>query len=153
MDGYRARFSAVFTQFHVFRTLYGLEDVTPGEIERIFKQLGLTDVTRVEENMLIRLDLSAGQRRRLALAVALLEGRQIVLLDEFVADQDPEKRKFFFTELIPELVAKGKTIIVSLHDMQWINACDRVLHFEGGRIVSETVPPKPAPVPPTGAAG
>ena len=157
METYRARFSAVFTQFHVFRTLYGLESAPAKDVETIFDKLGLKGLTKVEEHRLSRLDLSAGQRRRLALAIALLEGRQIILLDEFVADQDPEKRKFFFTELIPELVAQGKTIVVSLHDMQWLSACDRILLFEGGRIVSESLPPpKPAPAPPappTAAAG
>jgi len=58
------------------------------------------------------------------------------VLDEFVADQDPGKREFFFRTLLPELRAAGKTVVVTTHDLAWVPYCDRLVRFSGGRIVS-----------------
>lgn len=137
MDGYRAQFSAIFTQFHVFRQLYGLEGVTPGTADEAVEKVGLTGVTQIRSEGISRLDLSAGQRRRLALAIALLEDRNVLVLDEFVADQDPEKRDYFFRTLLPSLKQQGKTIVVSTHDLAWLECCDRVITFENGRMTEQ----------------
>ena len=134
MEGYRAQFSAIFTQFHVFRQLYGLEHVTPEVADEMVEKVGLTGITQIRSEGISRLDLSAGQRRRLALAVALLEDRNVLVLDEFVADQDPEKRDYFFRTLVPWLKAQGKTVVVSTHDLAWLECCDRVVTFENGRM-------------------
>jgi ABC-type siderophore export system fused ATPase/permease subunit len=103
-------------------------------------KVGLKDMTCVRGHVLNRTDLSAGQRRRLALALALLENRDILILDEFVADQDPAQRKFFFFTLLPWLKSNGKTVLLSIHDMNWISACDRVVTLRGGSIESITRP-------------
>ena len=135
MGAYRAQFSAIFTQFHVFRQLYGLEHVTPEEGDEVIEKVGLTGITQVRgKDGISRIDLSAGQRRRLGLAIALLEDRNVLVLDEFVADQDPEKREYFFHTLVPSLKAQGKTIIVSTHDLAWLDSCDRVFTFENGKM-------------------
>jgi putative ATP-binding cassette transporter len=135
MGAYRAQFSAIFTQFHVFRQLYGLEHVTAEEGNEVIERVGLTGITQVHgKEGISRIDLSAGQRRRLGLAIALLEDRNVLVLDEFVADQDPEKRDYFFRTLVPELKAQGKTIIVSTHDLAWLECCDRVFTFENGKM-------------------
>jgi putative ATP-binding cassette transporter len=134
MGAYRAQFSAIFTQFHVFRQLYGLEAVTPEQADEMIERVGLTGITQIRSEGISRLDLSAGQRRRLALAIALLEDRNVLVLDEFVADQDPEKRDYFFRTLVPWLKAQGKTVIVSTHDLAWLECCDRVITFENGKM-------------------
>ena len=134
MGGYRAHFSAIFTQFHVFRQLYGLEIVTPEQADGMIETVGLTGITQIRSEGISRLDLSAGQKRRLALAIALLEDRNVLVLDEFVADQDPEKRDYFFRTLVPWLKAQGKTVVVSTHDLAWLDCCDRVITFENGKM-------------------
>ena len=134
MGGYRAQFSAIFTQFHVFRQLYGLEGVTPEQADEMIERVGLTGITQIRSEGISRLDLSAGQKRRLALAIALLEDRNVLVLDEFVADQDPEKRDYFFRTLVPWLKAQGKTVVVSTHDLAWLDCCDRVITFENGKM-------------------
>ena len=134
MGGYRAQFSAIFTQFHVFRQLYGLEGVTPEQADEMIERVGLTGITQIRGEGISRIDLSAGQRRRLALAIALLEDRNVLVLDEFVADQDPEKRDYFFRTLVPWLKAQGKTVVVSTHDLAWLECCDRVITFENGKM-------------------
>lgn len=134
MDAYRAQFSAIFTQFHVFRQLYGLENVSPEKADEMIEKVFLTGITQIRGEGISRIDLSAGQKRRLALAVALLEDRNILVLDEFVADQDPEKRDYFFRTLLPWLKSQGKTVVVSTHDLGWLECCDRVITFDNGKM-------------------
>ncbi|MFO1131833.1 MAG: cyclic peptide export ABC transporter [Hyphomicrobiales bacterium] len=140
MDAYRSQFSAIFTQFHVFRQLYGLETVSPEKADEMIEKVFLTGITQIRGEGISRIDLSAGQRRRLALAVALLEDRNILVLDEFVADQDPEKRDYFFRTLLPWLKAQGKTVVVSTHDLHWLDCCDRVITFENGKMSEQPAP-------------
>lgn len=140
LDAYRAQFSAIFTQFHVFRQLYGLEDVTPEQADEMIEKVHLSGITQIRGEGISRIDLSAGQRRRLALAIALLEDRNVLVLDEFVADQDPEKRDYFFRTLIPWLKQQGKTVIVSTHDLAWLECCDRVITFENGKMTEQARP-------------
>ncbi len=134
MTEYRSHVSAIFSQFHVFRHLHGLEDVSAEDTARAIEKVGLAGVTDVKNNEVTRLDLSAGQKRRLALAIALLEDRDLLILDEFVADQDPTQREYFFRTLLPELKSRGKTLLVSTHDMHWIDCCDRLIRFENGKL-------------------
>lgn len=140
LDAYRAQFSAIFTQFHVFRQLYGLENVTPEQADEMIEKVHLSGITQIRGEGISRIDLSAGQRRRLALAIALLEDRNVLVLDEFVADQDPEKRDYFFRTLIPWLKQQGKTVIVSTHDLAWLECCDRVITFENGKMTEQVRP-------------
>ena len=118
----------------MFRQLYGLEIVTPEQADGMIETVGLTGITQIRSEGISRLDLSAGQKRRLALAIALLEDRNVLVLDEFVADQDPEKRDYFFRTLVPWLKAQGKTVVVSTHDLAWLDCCDRVITFENGKM-------------------
>jgi len=140
MAAYRSRISAIFSQFHVFRQLYGLEKVDAAMAAAVFEKVGLKGITDIANGAITRLDLSAGQRRRLALAIVLLENRDFLILDEFVADQDPGQREYFFKTLLPELKNQGKTILVSTHDMQWIRYCDRLYKFDNGKFAEVTVP-------------
>lgn len=144
MTAYRSRISAIFSQFHVFRRLYGLEDVDPELADAILEKVGLKGITGLADGAVTRLDLSAGQKRRLALAMVLFENRSFLILDEFVADQDPSQREFFFTSLLPELKRQGKTIIVSTHDMHWIRYCDRLYRFDDGHMSEVTTAQQPA---------
>jgi putative ATP-binding cassette transporter len=140
MAAYRSRISAIFSQFHVFRQLYGLEEVDAAMASAVFEKVGLKGITDIADGAITRVDLSAGQRRRLALAISLLENRDFLILDEFVADQDPGQREYFFKTLLPELKSRGKTILVSTHDMQWIKYCDRLYKFDNGKFAEMTVP-------------
>lgn len=142
MTAYRAHFSAIFTQFHVFRNLYGLENVTPEQADAVIDQVSLNGVTSIRSDGISRIDLSSGQRRRLALAIALLEDRNVLILDEFVADQDPEKRDYFFRTLLPSLRQQGKTVVISTHDLAWLGFADRIINFENGQMSEQ--PRQPA---------
>jgi putative ATP-binding cassette transporter len=96
--------------------------------------------THLTDSQFSTLDLSAGQRKRLALIVALLEKRPLLLLDEWAADQDPEFRRKFYYDLLPELKQSGETVVAITHDDRYIDEMDfpaRRLRMEDGRFAAQ----------------
>jgi len=79
-------------------------------------------------------ELSQGQRKRLALLTAYLEDRSIYLFDEWAADQDPTFKQIFYHALLPELKARGKTVIVISHDDRYYDVADRLIKLEDGKL-------------------
>ena len=80
------------------------------------------------------LRLSTGERKRLAFIVAVLEDRPIYVFDELAADQDPNFRRKFYGEILPNLQNSGKTLIAVTHDDRYFDACDWRIAMEEGRI-------------------
>lgn len=133
---YRAHFAAVFSDYHLFDRLYGFPDAPP-RLAELLRTFQIDHKTGVVDGRFTAVDLSAGQRKRLALAVALLEERPILVCDEWAADQDPEFRRYFYEELIPRLKAAGTTVIAATHDDRYFHLADRVLKMEDGRFVDD----------------
>ncbi len=139
-DEYRELFSAIFYDYHLFRRLYGIPDADPSDLANLLAKFRLEDKTGLIDGEFRTLDLSGGQRRRLALIVSMLENRPIMLLDEWTAEQDPEYRRKFYYELLPEMISAGKTVVVITHDDRFLdelNLTGRRIHMEEGRIVEE----------------
>jgi ATP-binding cassette, subfamily C, bacterial CydD len=77
--------------------------------------------------------LSAGERRRVALARAFLRDAPLVILDEPTADLDPAS-----AEIVGEAIARlsgGRTMLLISHRPQHAGLADRVVRLEAGRIV------------------
>lgn len=139
-DKYRSLMSAIFFDYHLFHKLYGIPDPDPGEVDRLLRQFRLDTKTSLTKGEFRTLDLSGGQRRRLALIVSLLEKRPILLLDEWTAEQDPEFRRKFYDELLPELMAAGATVVVITHDDRYLDELHlpaRRIRMDEGRIVEQ----------------
>ena len=139
-DAYRSLMSAIFFDNHLFRRLYGIPEPEPGEVDRLLKQFRLADKTSLSDGEFRTLDLSGGQRRRLALIVSLLEKRPILLLDEWTAEQDPEFRRKFYDELLPDMKKAGLTVVVITHDDRYLDELDlpaRRIRMDEGRIVEQ----------------
>src|SRR5256885_14002412 len=66
---------------------------------------------------------------------AYLEGRPVLVFDEWAADQDPSFRHLFYTELLPELRARGHLLVVISHDDRYFHLADRIVRMEAGRMV------------------
>ena len=116
-EQYRQLFSVVFSDFYLFESLFGLDSLhLDANARKYLVQLQLNHKVKVEEGALSTIELSQGQRKRLALLTAYLEDRPIYLFDEWAADQDPLFKEIFYHELLPELKAKGKALIVISHD-------------------------------------
>ena len=135
-ENYRQLFSVVFDDAMVFDSLWGLDatdlDKRAGEYLR---QLELDHVVTVRDGTFSTIQLSRGQRKRLALVTAYLEDRPIYLFDEWAADQDPIFRKIFYLRLLPELKRRGKTVVAVTHDDRYFANADRIIKLEEGKVV------------------
>ena len=138
-EQYREHFSAVFSDFFVFEELLGLEGVKQLDenARRYLQQLHLNQKVKVENGVLSTIELSQGQRKRLALLTAYLEDRPIYLFDEWAADQDPIFKEIFYLEILPELRARNKTVFVISHDDRYFHVADRILKLDYGKIASD----------------
>lgn len=133
-SAYQNLFAVVFSDFHLFTRTYGLSGIDPQELQRLLEQMEIAGKTRLLGNEFETLNLSTGQRKRLALVVSLLEDRPIYIFDEWSADQDPHFRKKFHDEILPALKRHGKTIIAVTHDDRYFDRCDRRAVMEDGQI-------------------
>jgi putative ATP-binding cassette transporter len=139
-DEYRGLVSAIFFDYHLFQRLYGLPEADPAEVGRLLAKFRLTEKTSLTDGEFRTLDLSGGQRRRLALIVSMLEKRPIMLLDEWTAEQDPEFRRKFYDELLPEMMQAGATVVVITHDDRYLDELHlpaRKIRMDEGRIVEQ----------------
>jgi len=139
-DEYRGLMSAIFFDYHLFQRLYGIADADSSDVNRLLTQFRLADKTSLSNGEFRTLDLSGGQRRRLALIVSLLEKRPIMLLDEWTAEQDPEFRLKFYDELLPDMMRAGATIVVITHDDRYLDELHlpaRRIKMDYGRIVEQ----------------
>lgn len=134
-SAYRDLFAAVFSDFHLFRRLYGVSDPGGERLAFYRSAFGIDGKLSVEAGRFADLSLSTGQRKRVALLVAMLEARPIVVLDEWAADQDPEFRHEFYTRIVPGLRAEGKTVIAITHDDAYYGVADHLLTMRNGRLV------------------
>ena len=140
-DSYRQLFSVVFSDFYLFERLLGLTSPgLDGRAEDYIKQLQLHHKVQIKDGALSTIDLSQGQRKRLALLTAFLEDRPCYIFDEWAADQDPFFRDVFYLQLLPELKAKGKTVIVISHDDRYYSLGDRLIKLDYGRIEFDRLP-------------
>ncbi|MBT7645856.1 MAG: ATP-binding cassette domain-containing protein, partial [Rhodospirillaceae bacterium] len=133
-EAYQSLFSTVFADFHLFRRLYGLAAIDPERVDRMLVDVGLDQKVRFDDGSFDTLQLSTGQRKRLALVVAMLEDRPICVFDELAADQDPQFRRRFYEEFLPRLKAEGRTLVVVTHDDRYFGHGDRRAVMEEGRI-------------------
>jgi putative ATP-binding cassette transporter len=132
---YRELFTVVFAEYHVFEQLLGLESAEQRERAAYYlRRLRLDQRVRIEGDSLVIEGLSTGQRKRLALVAAALDDRPFFVFDEWASDQDPESRRFFYTELLPELRARGKAVLVITHDDQYFDLADRLLRMDYGQL-------------------
>jgi len=135
---FRQLFTSVYSEFHLFSRLYGLDDVNRDDVNEFLKLMEIDHKTDFLGDRFSTQDLSAGQRKRLALLITFLEDKPIYIFDEWAADQDPEFRKFFYQTLLKQLKAKGKTIIAASHDDRYFHYADRVIKMDYGKIIKET---------------
>ena len=133
-------FSAIFTDFHLFDSLYGIENPDENLIHELLIKMQLDKKTKYYNGHFSALNLSAGQRRRLALVASLPEDKLIYIFDEWAADQDPHFRRHFYEELLPSMKRSGKTIVVITHDEMYYHMADRKIVMKDGIITKELNP-------------
>ena len=116
-------------------------DIPKAEAAR--RAIELLKFFQLEEKQTKAIDeLSAGMKRRLIIARALINEPQILLLDEPTTGLDPQGRHIVWDE-IRSLLKHGVTIILTTHYMDEAAAlCDRVLIVDNGKIIETGVPQK-----------
>lgn len=140
-DDYRQLFSVVFFDFFLFDALIGLDaDNLDERAHQHLVRLQLDHKVEIKDGKLSTIDLSQGQRKRLALLTALLEDRPFYVFDEWAADQDAVFREVFYLSLLPELKARGKTVIVISHDDRYYHVGDRIIKLDSGNVVYDRQP-------------
>jgi ABC-2 type transport system ATP-binding protein len=119
----------------VFARLYGVP-YADGRIAALADELDLGDFLDRESGK-----LSAGQKTRVALAKALINTPELLLLDEPTASLDPDTGDWIRTRLETYRAERGATILLASHNMPEVERlCDDVIMMKGGRIVDRGAP-------------
>lgn len=147
----RNTISAIFTNNYIFNHNYDAFDLSNSN-ELLWQYVNLMKLKEKikidEERGILNKQLSKGQLKRLALIHSLLEDRDILVIDEWAAEQDPEFRRYFYHEVIPILKKMGKTIIAVTHDDQYFDCADRILKLYFGQIIEDkSLVAEPLPTP------
>ena len=135
-EDYRKLFSAVFTDVWLFDQLLGPEGkvADPALVDKWLTQLQMGHKIKLDGGKILDLNLSKGQKKRVALLLALAEERDIIMLDEWAADQDPHFRREFYQLLLPLMQEMGKTIFAISHDDHYFIHADRLLEMRNGQL-------------------
>jgi len=143
-DDYRQLFSVVFGDFYLFDNLLGLKGADlDAQAQEYLEELHLNHKVKITNGELSTTAVSQGQRKRLALLTAYLEDRPFYLFDEWASDQDPVFKNVFYTQLLPELKARGKTVLVITHDDKYFDLADRIIKLDYGKIANASEPQTP----------
>ncbi len=137
-EAYCQLFSVVFADGQLFSNLLGLPaDDIKAKARDGLERLGLAEQVSLRGLSFSTVDLSQGQRGRLALLGAWLEDRPVYIFDEWAANQDPSFKRFFYRTLLPELKAAGKSVLVISHDTHYLDSADRLVRLQDGRLLEE----------------
>lgn len=135
----RDKIFVIYSNYYLFNKIY--KDLNQADLDLInhyLKLFALDHKTQLNGDTFSTVKLSDGQRRRLALIIAMVEDRDIYILDEWAADQDPQFKELYYKFVLPELKARGKTVLVITHDDRYFSACDKIVKMESGKVVSIT---------------
>lgn len=134
--------AVVYTDHHLFSENYDGHDFSEANSRlRHWKEsINVKGILNIDqEKNRLNIGFSKGQQKRLALMLALLEDKPIIVLDEWAAEQDPSNRRDFYEKWLGRIREMGKTIIVISHDDDSFNQADRIIKFDFGRIVSDEI--------------
>jgi ABC-type siderophore export system fused ATPase/permease subunit len=134
---YANNMAVVFSNQHLFRENYDGHDLSQDNnlLNKYRLALNIDHILRLRQKTgTFDHRLSAGQQKRMALLLAILEQKPIMILDEFAAEQDSDNRKEFYTKWLKAIRDMGVTLIVITHDTDFFHVADRVVRFSGGKI-------------------
>ncbi|MDC7786078.1 ABC transporter ATP-binding protein [Rhodoplanes sp. TEM] len=119
----------------VFGKLYGVDGID-AQVARLAGELDLVALLDRPTGK-----LSAGQKTRVALAKALINSPEVLLLDEPTASLDPDTADWIRERLERYRAERGATILLASHNMAEVERlCDRVIIMKRGRIEDDGTP-------------
>lgn len=137
IGSYRELFSIVFTDFHLFERLYGIKNIDTVRVNNLIREMDLDKKTSFDQGSFTNINLSTGQRKRLAIVAALMDNKPVCVFDEVAADQDPVFRKYFYETFLAKLKSEGKTVIAVSHDDRYFHVADRIIRMDYGKVIRE----------------
>lgn len=139
VEDLRQDIATVFSDYYLFdRLLAPMDEAKLETANRYLRELAIDHKVQIRDGMFSTTDLSDGQRKRLALVVSFVDDKELYLLDEWAADQDPVFKKVFYTEILAQLKARGKAVVVVSHDDRYFHFADQLLMMEDGKIVGKS---------------
>jgi putative ATP-binding cassette transporter len=136
---FKKLFAPVFSDFYLFDSFYGIDKINEQKLNEYLLLFEIDGKVSVKNGNYSTIDLSTGQRKRLALISAIMEDKKILVLDEWAADQDPHFRKKFYTIILPYLKKLGFTILAITHDDNYYRCADRLYKMDAGNLVLQQV--------------
>jgi ABC-2 type transport system ATP-binding protein len=119
----------------VFGRLYDVVDL-PRQIASLAQDLDLTDFIDRPVGR-----LSSGQKTRVALAKALINSPEVLLLDEPTASLDPDTADWVRARLEEFRKRRGATVLLASHNMSEVERlCERVIIMKRGRVEDDDTP-------------
>ena len=136
-------FGFVFQSYNLFPTLTAQENVevaldlraTPVSTRRRLARDALDAVGLADRAGSYPAKLSGGQKQRVAIARALAGDPDSVLADEPTAALDSESGRRIVALLVAIAAERGRAVVVVTHDPRIVDAADRIVRIEDGRIV------------------
>lgn len=116
----------------LFGSLYSVPKETLGHsVDYLMEKLGLVEDAKRRVSK-----YSGGMKRRVSLAMALVQDPEIILLDEPTVAMDPQSRRAVW-DFIRELKSKGKTVVLTTHYMEEAEElCDTVGIIDRGKLIA-----------------
>ncbi|MCR6523805.1 ABC transporter ATP-binding protein [Lysinibacillus capsici] len=140
--GYMAQSDALYTDLtgeenlHFFAKLYSLS-----KAERIERVAYAASLVRLTDDLRLKVEnYSGGMKRRLSLAIALIQNPKLLILDEPTVGIDPVLKKEIWQELIRLKDQVQKTILVTTHAMDEAERCDQLAMLRSGHIIAQGTP-------------
>ncbi|WP_071394582.1 ABC transporter ATP-binding protein [Bacillus tuaregi] len=140
--GYMAQSDALYTSLSgkenltFFAALFGLKgEEMKQRLAYAAELVNLTDDLNKKVSA-----YSGGMKRRLSLAIALIQNPKILILDEPTVGIDPELKAGIWSELLRLKNDEKKTIIVTTHVMDEADRCDFIAMIRNGRIITNGTP-------------
>ncbi|KGR81187.1 ABC transporter ATP-binding protein [Lysinibacillus boronitolerans] len=140
--GYMAQSDALYTDLtgeenlHFFAKLYSLS-----KAERIERVAYAARLVRLTDDLQLKVEnYSGGMKRRLSLAIALIQNPKLLILDEPTVGIDPVLKKEIWQELIRLKEQEQKTILVTTHAMDEAERCDQLAMLRSGHIIAQGTP-------------
>ncbi len=127
-------YSVIYSDFYLFKKIYGINTERLNQVYEWLDMFGLSEKVSIIDGEYSTIDLSKGQRKRLAILKSYLEDRPIYFFDECAADLDPDFKDFFYNELLVKMRDEGKLLIVITHDDKYFNLANKVYKMEMGKI-------------------
>jgi putative ATP-binding cassette transporter len=131
---YRDHFSVILSDFYLFDHQLELKTASYDQVMHYIKAFHLEHKVSFKNGQFSTLNLSSGQRKRLALIISFLQDRPIYIFDEWASDQDPEFKSIFYDDILPLLKQQNKIVIVITHDDFYFEKADRIIRLCNGAL-------------------